>query len=73
MTANATKNQDRAPFQWVVDANPQDIEMGPDGTIYPALYVRRRGKLSEHQLEPHPTYAFDSGRHGAPSASASKA
>ncbi|MCA2211913.1 M6 family metalloprotease domain-containing protein [Jidongwangia harbinensis] len=31
-----TKNQDRAPFQWVVDANPQDINMidfyRPDGT-----------------------------------------
>jgi hypothetical protein len=31
-----TKNQDRAPFQWVVDANPQDIEMvdfyRPDGS-----------------------------------------
>ena len=31
-----TKDQDRAPFQWVVDANPQDIEMvdfrRPDGT-----------------------------------------
>jgi M6 family metalloprotease-like protein len=31
-----TKDQDRAPFQWVVDANPQDIETidfyRPDGT-----------------------------------------
>jgi M6 family metalloprotease-like protein len=31
-----TKDQDRAPFQWVIDANPQDIEMvdfyRPDGT-----------------------------------------
>ena len=31
-----TKDQDRAPFEWVVDANPQDIEMidfyRPDGT-----------------------------------------
>ncbi|MEV4756897.1 M6 family metalloprotease domain-containing protein [Micromonospora sp. NPDC049559] len=31
-----TKNQDSAPFQWVVDANPQDIDMidyyKPDGT-----------------------------------------
>jgi hypothetical protein len=31
-----TKNQDRAPFQWVIDANPQDIELvdfyRPDGT-----------------------------------------
>lgn len=31
-----TKDQDRAPFQWVVDANPQDIQMvdfyRPEGT-----------------------------------------
>ncbi|GAA2802027.1 M6 family metalloprotease domain-containing protein [Nonomuraea dietziae] len=34
-----TKNQDRAPFEWVVDANPQDIGMTdyvlPDGTKVP--------------------------------------
>ncbi|MFD1933757.1 M6 family metalloprotease domain-containing protein [Nonomuraea mangrovi] len=34
-----TKNQDRAPFEWVIDANPQDIKMTdyvlPDGTAVP--------------------------------------
>ena len=34
-----TKNVDRAPFEWVVDANPQDINMTdyvlPDGTEIP--------------------------------------
>ncbi len=34
-----TKNEDRAPFEWVVDANPQDIGMTdyvlPDGTEVP--------------------------------------
>jgi M6 family metalloprotease-like protein len=34
-----TKNQDNAPFEWVVDANPQDIGMTdyvlPDGTEVP--------------------------------------
>lgn len=34
-----TKNQDRAPFEWVIDANPQDIGMTdfvrPDGTRVP--------------------------------------
>ncbi|TCN41932.1 M6 family metalloprotease-like protein [Kribbella orskensis] len=34
-----TKNQDQAPFEWVVDANPQDIGMTdyvlPDGTEVP--------------------------------------
>jgi hypothetical protein len=34
-----TKNQDAAPFEWVIDANPQDIDMTdfvrPDGTRVP--------------------------------------
>jgi hypothetical protein len=34
-----TKNQDRAPFEWVIDANPQDIGMTdyvlPDGNAVP--------------------------------------
>ncbi|MEQ4719674.1 M6 family metalloprotease domain-containing protein [Nonomuraea sp. B19D2] len=34
-----TKNQDRPPFEWVIDANPQDINMTdyvmPDGTKVP--------------------------------------
>ncbi|WP_414636202.1 M6 family metalloprotease domain-containing protein [Actinophytocola sp.] len=34
-----TKNQDQAPFEWVMDANPQDIGMtdyvAPDGTRVP--------------------------------------
>ena len=34
-----TKNEDRAPFEWVIDANPQDIGMTdyvlPDGTQVP--------------------------------------
>src|SRR3712207_8649978 len=34
------------------------IEMDAGGTIYPALYVRRGGRLGEHELEPHPTKAF---------------
>jgi thioredoxin reductase len=41
------------------------VEMDRQGTIYPALYIRRGGRLSEHQLDPHPTYAFDGGRHRA--------
>ena len=39
------------------------VEMDGEGTIYPALYVRKDGRLSEHHLDPHPTYAFDSEAH----------
>jgi thioredoxin reductase len=58
------------PLEHFVDAGGDDavaiaVEMNGQGTIYPAVYVRRAGRLSEHQLEPHPTYAFDSELHRA--------
>ncbi len=41
------------------DAAAVAIEMSGNGTIYPAVYVRRSGELEEHELEPHPLRAFD--------------
>lgn len=41
------------------DAAAAAVELGAEGTIYPALYVRRGGQLEEHQLDPHPVRAFD--------------
>jgi thioredoxin reductase len=41
------------------DAVAVAIEMDPGGTIYPAVYVRRGGQLTEHELDPHPVLAFD--------------
>jgi thioredoxin reductase len=35
------------------------IELAPDGTIYPAVYVRSAGRLTEHELDPHPIHAFN--------------
>ena len=40
------------------DAAAVAVEMSGDGTIYPAIYVRRRGELEEHALDPHPVRAF---------------
>jgi thioredoxin reductase len=58
------------PLEHFVDGVGEDsaavaVEMDGDGTIYPALYVRSGGRLSEHHLDPHPTYAFDSSAHRA--------
>jgi thioredoxin reductase len=58
------------PLEHFVDADGDDavavaVEMNGDGTIYPAVYVRRAGRLSEHELDPHPTYAFDGDAHRA--------
>lgn len=41
------------------DAAAVAVEMRADGTIYPAVYVRRGGELEEHELDPHPVRAFD--------------
>jgi hypothetical protein len=40
------------------------VEYDADGTIVPAVYVRRDGKLAEHVLPPHPLNAFDTAEHG---------
>ena len=41
------------------DAVAVAIEVSPDGEIYPAVYTRRAGQLTEDQLDPHPVQAFD--------------
>jgi len=58
------------PLEHFVDGVGDDsvavaVEMDGEGTIYPAVYVRRGGRLTEHHLDPHPTYAFDSEVHRA--------
>jgi hypothetical protein len=37
--------------------------MAADGTIYPAVYIRRKNHLTEHPLEPHPLHDYESERH----------
>ncbi len=41
------------------DACAVAVEYDAAGTIVPALYVRRGGRLVEHILPPHPLHAFD--------------
>ena len=35
------------------------VEIGADGKIVPVLYLRHRGRVEEHLLDPHPLHAFD--------------
>jgi thioredoxin reductase len=35
------------------------VEVDADGKIVPVLYLRRRGRIHEHPLAPHPLNAFD--------------
>ncbi len=58
------------PLEYFVDGVGEDsaavaVEMDANGTIYPGVYLRREGRLTEHHLDPHPTYAFDSEAHRA--------
>jgi thioredoxin reductase len=51
------------PLEHFLDAPGEDavaaaIEMDPTGVIYPAVYVRRSGRITEHELPPHPVRAF---------------
>jgi thioredoxin reductase len=52
------------PLEHFLDAGGEDavaavIEMDPNSVIHPAVYVRRAGKISEHELPPHPVHAFE--------------
>jgi thioredoxin reductase len=56
------------PLEHFVDGVGEDsvavaVEMSGEGVIYPAVYVRRAGRLTERALEPHPTYTFDGESH----------
>jgi thioredoxin reductase len=51
------------PLEHFLDAEGEDavaaaIEMNPSAEIYPAVYIRRSGRITEHELPPHPVRAF---------------
>ncbi len=45
------------------DAVAVAIEANGQGEVYPALYVRRNGTLTEHLLPPHPLLDFETADH----------
>ena len=52
------------PLAHFLDGGGEDgvavtIEMDPQAVIYPAVYVRRRGRIEEHELPPHPVHAYE--------------
>ncbi len=58
------------PLAHFVDSSGPDavaitIETDPTGEIHPAVYIRRRGEVSEHTLDPDPLHDFGSARHRA--------
>jgi len=52
------------PLTYFVDATGPDavaaaVELAPDASIAPVLYVRRGGNITEHQLAPHPLHVYE--------------
>jgi thioredoxin reductase len=45
------------------DACAVTVEYDVDGTIIPVVYLRRRGRLVEHQLPRHPLHTFGTDEH----------
>jgi hypothetical protein len=41
------------------DALAASVEVDEAGTIIPTVYVRHRGEIAEHQLEPHPLHDYE--------------
>ena len=63
LSGGEARDQGILPLEHFLDSGGDDavaavIEMKPDGAIYPALYVRRTGRIAEHELPPHPLHAF---------------
>ena len=47
------------PLAWFVDAGGSDaigatLETDGTGAVYPVIYVRHDGEVSEHAIDPHP-------------------
>jgi thioredoxin reductase len=62
-TDDGLRDEGIVPLEHFLDAGGDDavaatIEIDPRAVIYPAVYVRRRGRIDEHELPPHPVHAF---------------
>jgi thioredoxin reductase len=57
------------PLEHFLDAGGGDavaaaIELDPRAVIHPTIYVRRAGRIQEHELPPHPVHAYDGVTYG---------
>jgi thioredoxin reductase len=68
LAGGEARDQGIVPLEHFLDSGGEDavaavIEMDPRAVIYPALYVRRGGRIAEHELPPHPVHAFKGGEY----------
>jgi thioredoxin reductase len=62
-SGGAFRDEGILPLEHFLDAGGGDavsaaIEMDPQAVIHPTIYVRRGGRIQEHELPPHPVHAF---------------
>jgi len=66
LTEDGLRDDGILPLQIFVDGVGPDavaiaVEIRPDGTIYPAVYLRRSNRVEDHMLDPHPLHRFEEG------------
>ncbi len=64
VSEDGLRDEGIVPLEHFLDAGGGDavcaaVEMNPRAAIYPALYVRRGGRITEHELPSHPVHAFE--------------
>jgi thioredoxin reductase len=64
VSEDGLRDEGIVPLEHFLDAGGGDavcaaVEMNPRAVIYPALYVRRGGRITEHELPSHPVHAFE--------------
>jgi thioredoxin reductase len=64
VSEDGLRDEGIVPLEHFLDAGGGDavcaaVEMNPRAVIYPALYVRRSGRITEHELPSHPVHAFE--------------
>ncbi|HSB39829.1 MAG TPA: NAD(P)-binding domain-containing protein [Gaiellaceae bacterium] len=62
-TGEGWRDEGVMPLAHYLDAVEEDgaaasVEVDEKGTILPTLYLRHRGEIREHQLEPHPLHEY---------------
>jgi hypothetical protein len=60
----AWRDEGVMPLAHYLDAVEEDgaaasVEVDESGTILPTLYLRQRGEIREHQLDPHPLHEYE--------------
>jgi thioredoxin reductase len=67
-TDDGLRDEGILPLEHFLDSGGPDavaaaVEMDPRATIHPSLYVRRAGRIEEHELPPHPVHAYGGGEY----------